>query len=339
MPSSSPWFKEGDQLGYTVAREEMEGLRDQWRALLDGGRAAKVFQHPIWQQTWLEEFGGDRQPLLLSVRDGARLLAVAPLLWEGTRLSLIGDHNICDYMDFVMAPGEERESLSVLLDALQGEEWTELELRGLAAGSPTLALLPPLAGDRGFEVRVEREAVCPQLDLPSTWEDYLMRLGKKNRHELRRKMRRLNDVAVDLRLFALKTPAEVAGGIDSFLNLMTLRCDKAQFMTPQMERFFRRAAVALAEEGLVALYMLEMDGRRVASALCFEDENEVLLYNSGYDPELSYLSIGLISKALLLRNAIEEGRRHLDFLRGNEPYKYDLGGRDVEVHRCLIQRP
>jgi len=326
-------------MSYIVARQELADLREEWLLLLNGGRAAKVFQHPVWQQIWLEEFGGDRQPLLLSVRDGARLLAVVPLLREGTRLSLIGDHNICDYMDFVMAPGEEKESFSALLDALQGEDWTELELRGLAAGSPTLALLPSLAGDRGLEVRVEREAVCPQLDLPSTWDDYLAQLGKKNRHELKRKIRRLYNTAVSVGLFALRTPAEVGEGMDTFLQLMTLKSDKAQFMTPQMERFFRRAAVALAEEGLVALYMLEMDGRRVASALCFEDENEVLLYNSGYDPELSYLSIGLISKALVLRSAIEEGRRHLDFLRGNEPYKYDLGGRDVEVHRCLIRRP
>jgi len=325
-------------MSYIVARQELADLREEWLLLLNGGRAAKVFQHPVWQQIWLEEFGGDRQPLLLSVRDGARLLAVVPLLREGTRLSLIGDHNICDYMDFVMAPGEEKESFSALLDALQGEDWTELELRGLAAGSPTLALLPSLAGDRGLEVRVEREAVCPQLDLPSTWDDYLAQLGKKNRHELKRKIRRLYNTAVSVGLFALRTPAEVGEGMDTFLQLMTLKSDKAQFMTPQMERFFRRAAVALAEEGLVALYMLEMDGRRVASALCFEDENEVLLYNSGYDPELSYLSIGLISKALVLRSAIEEGRRHLDFLRGNEPYKYDLGGRDVEVHRCLIRR-
>ncbi|MCJ7830916.1 MAG: hypothetical protein MUP86_00100, partial [Dehalococcoidia bacterium] len=166
-------------MSYVVARQELADLREEWLLLLNGGRAAKVFQHPVWQQIWLEEFQGDRQPLLLSVRDGARLLAVAPLLREANRLSLIGDHNICDYMDLVMAQGREEEVLSALLDALQGEDWTELELRGLAAGSPTLALLPSLAGDRGLEVRVEREAVCPQLDLPSTWDEYLTQLGKK----------------------------------------------------------------------------------------------------------------------------------------------------------------
>jgi CelD/BcsL family acetyltransferase involved in cellulose biosynthesis len=325
-------------MSYAVARQEMADLKEEWLLLLDGGRAAKVFQHPVWQQIWLEEFAGDRQTLLLSVRDEGRLVAVAPLLREGMRLSLIGDHNICDYMDFVMAQGREKDALSALLDALAGEDWTELELRGLAAASPTLALLPSLAGDRGLEVRVEREAVCPQIDLPSTWEEYLAGLSGKSRRELKRKMRRLYDTAVRVRLLALRSPADVGHGMDTFLQLMTLKSDKAQFMTPQMERFFRRAAV-LAEEGLIALYMLEMDGRRVASILCFEDENQVLLYNSGYDPALSYLSIGLISKALLLRGAIEEGKRRLDFLRGNESYKYDLGGSDVEVSRCLIRRP
>ena len=85
--------------------------------------------------------------------------------------------------------------------------------------------------------------------------------------------------------------------------------------------------------------MLEMNGRSVASPSALKTKTRVLLYNSGYDPDLSFLSMGLISKALVLRNAIEEGRRHLDFLRGNEPYKYDLGGRDVDVHRCLIRWP
>ncbi len=326
-------------MAYAVAREELEGLQDEWQALLDGDRAGKVFRSPVWQRVWIEEFAGGRQPFFLTVRDAGRLVAVAPLLRDGTSLSLVGDHNICDYMDFVIAPGQEREVLALLLDTLQREDWTEMDLHGLAAGSPTLAILPTLARERGLEVRVDREAVCPQLDLPPTWDEYLAQLGKKNRHELRRKMRRLENTAVSLHLTAFRAPAAVAEGMNTFLGLMTLRCDKSQFMTPGMERFFRDAALALAAEGLITLYILEMNGRSVASVLCFEDEKRVLLYNSGYDPDLSFLSVGLISKALVLRNAIEEGRKHFDFLRGDEPYKYDLGGRDLEVHRCLIRRP
>jgi CelD/BcsL family acetyltransferase involved in cellulose biosynthesis len=94
----------------------------------------------------------------------------------------------------------------------------------------------------------------------------------------------------------------------------------------------------MAAEGLGCLYMMEMDGRRVASVFCFDCGDELALYNSGYDPNYAHLSVGLLSKALCLGNAIERGKRRLDFLRGDEPYKYDLGGKDLEVYRCLIER-
>jgi CelD/BcsL family acetyltransferase involved in cellulose biosynthesis len=324
-------------MSYVVGRESLEGLREEWLTLL-GSRARRVFQHPTWQRIWLEEFGSGREPLFLSVREGGRLAGLASLLRDGDRICLLGDPEICDYMELVAAPGEEKAVLAAMLDALKEEDWREVELWGLAAGSPTLANLPDLARDRGLEVRTELEAVCPQLDLPGTWGEYLERLGKKNRHELRRKLRRLQGVVGETRLEVLRSAAEVVGGMDDFLRLMTLKSEKARFMTPTMERFFRRVGEAMAGEGVVALYMLEADGRRVASTFCFQDAKELLLYNSGYDPQFAALSVGLASKAACVRKAVEDGKRRVDFLRGDEPYKYDLGGRDVEVYRALLSR-
>jgi hypothetical protein len=48
--------------------------------------------------------------------------------------------------------------------------------------------------------------------------------------------------------------------------------------------------------------------------------------------------VGLLSKVLCLKAAIEEGKACLDFMRGSEPYKYDLGGRDLPIYRCLVRR-
>ena len=62
------------------------------------------------------------------------------------------------------------------------------------------------------------------------------------------------------------------------------------------------------------------------------------MYNSGYDPEFSSFSVGLVSKAMCLQWAIEHGKSSVDFLRGNEAYKYDLGARDQQVHRLLVRR-
>lgn len=321
-----------------TAFESFDAVRDEWLALLSPPKARQVFQHPRWQQAWLDVFGHEEDARFLAVRRGGALVGMASLLATEEGVSFLGDAAICDYMDFLLPPGKEEDALSAIIDGLLAEGHRQFDFWGLRSGSAALTLLPRLAGTRGLEIRVDEEAVCPQLDLPPAWQQYLDLLGGKNRHELRRKMRRLEKTAGTPELRVLCSPQEVEQGMDDFLRLMTLKSDKAQFMTPEMERFFRRAGVALAEEGLAGLYMFEVDRRPVASIFCFEDKNETLVYNSGYDPRYAYLSVGLLSKAACLRHAIDDGRQHLDFLRGSEPYKYDLGGQDVQVYRCLIKK-
>ncbi len=325
-------------MSYAVAFEPFDAVRADWLALLSPPSARDVFRHPRWQEVWLQEFNRKADARFLAVRDGGRLVGLASLLDEGDRVTFLGDHNICDYMDFVLAAGEGEGVLAAIVEALFDGGRREIALWGLREHSPTPSLLSRLAGERGWDVTVEDEATCPQLDLPPTWDAYLASLSGKNRHELRRKMRRLQKTAGEMQMQVLCSPAAVAEGMDDFLRLMTLKSDKAQFMTPTMERFFRRIGPAMAEEGLAGLYLFELDGKRIAGVFCFEDARETLLYNSGVDPLYADLSAGLLSKATCLRHAIEDGRRRLDFLRGNEPYKYDLGARDHQVYRCLIKK-
>jgi CelD/BcsL family acetyltransferase involved in cellulose biosynthesis len=42
--------------------------------------------------------------------------------------------------------------------------------------------------------------------------------------------------------------------------------------------------------------------------------------------------------AAYLRDRLEAGRRRFDFLRGDEPYKYEWGARDEPVERLLVMR-
>jgi CelD/BcsL family acetyltransferase involved in cellulose biosynthesis len=62
------------------------------------------------------------------------------------------------------------------------------------------------------------------------------------------------------------------------------------------------------------------------------------MYNSGYDPQFASFSVGIASKALVLRDAIESGHTVVDFLRGSEPYKYDLGAQDRTVYKLTLRR-
>ena len=76
----------------------------------------------------------------------------------------------------------------------------------------------------------------------------------------------------------------------------------------------------------------------MASCICFDYADTYLLYNSGYDPEYSSLSVGLLNKAFCIKEAIEVGRDTFDFLRGTERYKYDLGGKNSSVYQMVIRR-
>ena len=105
-----------------------------------------------------------------------------------------------------------------------------------------------------------------------------------------------------------------------------------------MGEFFHKMAHSLAELGYVRLFFLEVDGARVAATLCFDYGNELSVYNSGYHPEYSHLSVGLLVKAFCIREAIAWGKERVDFLRGPETYKYHLGAQDQPVYRCLIGR-
>jgi CelD/BcsL family acetyltransferase involved in cellulose biosynthesis len=81
-----------------------------------------------------------------------------------------------------------------------------------------------------------------------------------------------------------------------------------------------------------------MDGQPVATSLCFDYTFSRLLYNSGYNPEYSYYSVGLMLNALSLQEAIERGLGYFDFLRGPEPYKRRLGGESRNLYRMVLRR-
>ena len=114
---------------------------------------------------------------------------------------------------------------------------------------------------------------------------------------------------------------------------------KEEFLDrPGMEAFFREMASVMAGEGMLRFYLLTFDSQPVASVLNFDLGGTLYMYNSGYDPEYSHYAVGLMSKALLIKDAIESGRTCVDFLRGDENYKYDLGGKDQQVYTLRLTR-
>ena len=322
---------------YTVTRESFETLALQWEAKLSFCDTDSLFLAPMWQRLWWSAFGKE-DLLLLAFHQGETLLGIAPLIQKDGQVSLLGQKEFFDYMDFI-SPRDTREAfLSSFIDFMVSEGWHTLSVPSIPGWSPTLALLPEIARSRGLHVEIKDEDTAPGLKLPPTWDEYLSSLSKKDRHELRRKFRRLNE-SVQWRHYICSDISSLLLCAEDFFHLMReSREEKDRFLTQEREDFMLSAVERLTKENIARLYFLEVNGARVASAMCFDYKGTRFLYNSGFDPSLSHLSVGLLLKALCIKEAIEQKLVFFDFLRGNEPYKYHLGGLDRPIYELTVSR-
>jgi CelD/BcsL family acetyltransferase involved in cellulose biosynthesis len=167
-----------------------------------------------------------------------------------------------------------------------------------------------------------------------------MMLNKKQRHEVRRKLRRA-EVEADTRFVVVDGGHDLRAEMQAFIDLHQKSTpEKDEFMDPGMQDFFYDMAEVLQEKGWLQLAFVEMDGEKAAGLLNFDYGNSILVYNSGYDPaRFRHLSPGIIVTACSIEHAISLGRAHYDFLRGDEVYKYRFGAQDTQVRRLLIAKP
>jgi CelD/BcsL family acetyltransferase involved in cellulose biosynthesis len=261
-----------------------------------------------------------------------------PLRASGGGYEALGNYKIADYGPVAAAPGSEERVAAATFEWLERRGAGELRLWGMVAGSTLERAFAAAAATSGWAVQEEAEAVCPRAELMGGWEAYLGRLSKHDRHELRRKLR--NFEARGKVAFEVETePAAVAAKMDVLFEMMRASHDrKAGFLTPQMEAFFRDVGATFAGLGIARLCTLTLDGDPAAMLLAFENETDVFLYNSGYAPALAAFAPGLVSKALALRDAIERGKTTFDFLRGEEEYKFRLGGQARQLVRMTMRR-
>jgi CelD/BcsL family acetyltransferase involved in cellulose biosynthesis len=332
----------------TVYRDEsgFDELVLEWDALLQDSQADTIFMTHMWQTTWWRHLG-EGQLMILAVRDDDGALAgLTPLFrvpHEGPGvLSTVGCVDVSDYLDWIARRGHEEPAFVALLDTLGHElqgEWEQLSLCNIPDGSPTLELVPRLAQARGWQVAHAIDDVVPLFCIPESWEAYEQMLPGKARRELRRKLRKAGPYSgVDW--YIVGPEHDLDAEIDAFVDLLVKsHPEKADFMDEHNRAFFHAVGHATYKAGQLQLAFLTLDGKKVATYMNFLYGDRVMIYNSGLDPAAYRLSPGIVLMAHLIRQAIEEQKFAIfDFLRGDEPYKYDLGGSDTHVHRLTIMR-
>lgn len=321
-------------------------LAEEWDQLLNNAVTAPFFMRYIYQRIWWQCLGNDDLNLIAVRTDDGQLVGLAPLYATVTpagrrRLSFVGCVEVSDYLDLVVAAGHEQAVHQALLDSLANGSiiWDELYLCSLPHHSITYTQFAEAARQRGWNVAVSQQNVCPVITLQDTWDDYLTGIDKKQRHEIRRKMRKIEKKA-ETHWYVVDSTEGLGEAVESFIALhQKSTTDKQDFWSDRMIAFFKSLAEALAQTGWLKLYFIEVNGTQAATLLVFDYNNEFLLYNSGYDPDqFANLSPGNVLNSYSIQHAIELGRKRFDFLRGDEVYKLRFGATPEPIYDLEISR-
>jgi len=330
---------------------ELNEMAEAWNALVAVCASHVPFLRYEYQKTWWEFMGGGEWEtgelyVVTAQTETGELIGIAPLFFtqnlDGKNaLMFLGSFEISDYLDVIVRPEDLDAFVEALLEYLSGQDapaWEVLDFYNFLDESPTLTALKDAAKNRGLHYSEETLQPSPYAMLPDSWDAYLAGIKKKQRHEIRRKIRRAEAAEEGLHWYIVEDEAALDDEIDAFFKLMSHDHNKEAFLTEVMRSQMRAAVHTAFQAGWLQLVFLEIGGEKAAAYLNFDFDNRIWLYNSGINFDHNYYSPGWVLLAYIIQWGIENGREVLDFMRGDEIYKYRFGGVDRFVLRVQIAR-
>src|SRR5690349_12927953 len=180
---------------WITTESDFQALEGDWRALARRCTCCTVFQSWEWISAWWCAFGRDRELRVAAVRQGDRLLAVAP--WTERRLSGIRlieflGAGRTDYLGFLI-DADRPELLETLFGALKERagEWDLLWLRDMPLDVLQVSGLRAAILTSGLDGKVRPWDVAPYLPTTGDWDAYAGSRSTNFRSDLKRKRRRL----------------------------------------------------------------------------------------------------------------------------------------------------
>ncbi|HDZ27177.1 hypothetical protein LCGC14_1398830 [marine sediment metagenome] len=320
--------------------ESLEELKDSWNELLVSSEQNCIFLTHEWISSWWKCFSEDNSLEILIFKDQEGSLAgIAPFLIENKTLRFIASQEVSDYCDVITHKETREEFYQNLLSYLKKNysDVGKIELMNLKASSPTLSFLPGLAPEYGYSSFYTETEVAPLLELPSSYEDYMKGLSKKNRHELQRKLKRIESLE-GVKITKVTDTRELQPSLGKFIALHKEGSpSKERFWKKKgMSDFFQEVASRLALQKWVELNLLFYEDRIMAALLNFSYADTIYFYNVSFNKDFARYSPGLFLFNHCIKQAIQEGKRKADFLRGREKYKYYFGAEDSKIFRLIL---
>ena len=169
----------------------LAALRGQWRRLAN----ATPMQSLEWLATWWDSNSRASRELFVVVgRDNCELIGVAPWYIDIQRtrrvVRWLGDGPVCsDHATLLCQPADAQQFAQALGDWLTSsthDRWHELQLEAIDADDASCRhLIDHLVAAGCPQVETPQPGSC-YVELPTTYDEYLMAISKNHRKRCRR---------------------------------------------------------------------------------------------------------------------------------------------------------
>lgn len=333
--------------------EDVAALEPEWNALLARSGSDTIFLTWEWVDSWWHAYGDALRPYVVSFEREGALVGIAPLVRRPVSrllalrheaVAFLGDGSAdSDYLDLIVAPGEEGAVAEWLADVLETLRPGRRVARfhEVPGTSPNLEPLARALRTRGWSWRSET-VPCAVIRFPDTWDEYLRTLKPRMRTKVRSLERRLEE-GHRVRFERCAPRERLEEVLASLFDLHQGRWARdgqvGVFANEAKRRFYTLLSPRLLERGWLRLSTLEVDGRPVAHQMCFEYHGVLYLLQEGYDPDWEEQGVGNVLRARVMRDAIERGVTSYDFLGGVTEHKRSWGAVPKESVRVLAAPP
>jgi CelD/BcsL family acetyltransferase involved in cellulose biosynthesis len=321
-------------------------LQDDWNALLPYCASHVPFLRHEYLSNWWKTLGGGEWEdaelaVLLQQDENQTLTNAAPFFLTNQDIRFLGSVEISDYLDLLSPPDSLIPFIEDIIQMILSKDfpkWQNLILDNLLESSPTSKLFEKAARKAGLLVDKSVIQPAPYLKLPDSWEDYLNNLEDRYRKEILRKNRNADNYFFPVDWYIVNDEESLPSEMDAFLELMADNPQKQAFLTDVMMDQMHRSAKTAYQNGWLQLVFLTVGDLKIAGYLNFDFNGKIWIYNSGINSTFENLSPGWVLLTKLIQWSIDQGRSEVDFMRGDEEYKYQFGGVNKQVLRLTISR-
>lgn len=321
-------------------------IQTSWSTIINESRHFEVFQSLEWVISWYLHFCSNQEIFcIVFYDDSEEVVGIVPLaINKDNTLLYFAGSPLNDYNNLIVRSSYSTASIVLRVIEIVTEIYKNVDFFVIDCIDPSVNWIT----DTEFKVikpkiSFEHDDVSVYLDLPKVYSEYTNTISsKKLKRFIYYERRLLNQEEIE---FGSLSPNS---NLDEFMswfkkNKITQWKCSGQYkqVSNQLKKdifynFLKMSIQELLKTQKVILPYIKINNQIVASGIYFSFHKKMMKYMQSWDYKYKIYNLGTVLDWMMIKSAVADGFVVFDFGRGNECYKYDLGGKNKHLLRLMI---